>query len=1158
VRTARNPRSTNDTVTNEPVRMTSLRRLGPLRPALAAVLALACTWVAGAPASASAAQPWWNLNPSVRPVPPQPGGNATLEFLAVNSGDAPTAGPLTFSAQIPPALAVAEREVEGVEHPAVEFFASGFAEETEDLGPSGPLAYLEMCRVNAGSITCRTQPQNPEFESIELVPPLNPYETLKIVVEVHVEGALAEPVHVALSGGGAEPASTALSLSPAQAEPSFAAERLSLLPEEEGGSIDSRAGSHPFQLTNTFNLDQGADPARPPASPRDLHFKLPPGQLGNVTAVPQCSSLQFATILPGDANTCPPDSAIGVATITFDEPAIIGKPATVSVPLFNLEPAFGEPARFGFEYVQAPVTLDTSLRSGPGGDYGVTVTASNITQLANSMSTTVTFWGTPGDPRHDSSRGWSCLVGGHYEQISGGSLPPCQLQNQQKAPAFLTLPANCASPFATTVEGISWPDKAFPQGANLPPFTYSLTDGAGNPLSLTACNQVPFDPQIHSEPTSDAATSPTGLNFEIDFEDEGLLNPEGRAQSQLKKALVTLPEGFTIDASLAEGLHVCTEAEYEASTVAPGSGCREDSKVGEAEATSPLVQPNQVLHGGLYVAEQDNNPYHNLTTLYLVMRSPEIGVVVKQALKVTPDPQTGQLQTEVDNVPELPFSHFHLFFRPGQRAPLVTPPACGTYTVEADLFPWANPSSPVHRESSFQITQGPEGEPCPSGGVPPFHPNLEAGTINNAAGTYSPFYTHMTRKDSEQEITYFSIKLPPGVIGKLAGIPYCPDAGIAAAKAREREGGGTEEEASPSCPKASEVGHSLVGSGVGNVLAYAPGRLYLAGPYHGSNLSIVSITAAKVGPFDLGTVVVRFALRINPETAEVFVDSQGSDPIPHIVDGIPVHLRDIRAYVDRPQFVLNPTGCEPTSTASTVLGSGLNFASEADDQPVTVTSPFQAADCAALGFKPKLALSLKGGTKRGATPAFKAVLTYPKGGAYSNIATSQVTLPHSEFLDNAHIGTVCTRVQFKEGAVPGEKCPAASVYGRARAITPILFEPLAGPVYLRSSEHELPDLVVALHNNQVDIALDGRIDSVKGQIRNTFEAVPDAPVSKFVLEMQGGKKGLLENSTNLCRHVHKAIVDFEGHNGKVSDYNQPLVPSCGKHGKKGKHRSGKR
>jgi hypothetical protein len=339
-------------------------------------------------------------------------------------------------------------------------------------------------------------------------------------------------------------------------------------------------------------------------------------------------------------------------------------------------------------------------------------------------------------------------------------------------------------------------------------------------------------------------------------------------------------------------------------------------------------------------------------------------------------------------------------------------------------------------------------------------------------------------------------------------------------------------------------------------LAYAPGKIYLAGPYHGSNLSILAITAAKVGPFDLGNVVIRYALKIDPETAEAFIDATGSDPIPHIIQGIPVHLRDIRAYTDRPNFVLNPTDCTRTSTASTVLGSGLDFGSAADNVPVTVSTPFQAADCAALPFKPRLKLSLKGGTKRGQNPAFTARLNM-NGIGEAGIGRAQVTLPHSEFLDQGHIRTICTRVQFKAGAGNGAECPAGSIYGKARATTPILSEPLVGPVILRSSENPLPDLVAALSNSQVDFNLVGRIDSVKGQIRNTFETAPDAPVSTFVLEMQGGKKGLLENSTNLCKGAHKALADFSGQNGKRHKFSPKLEAKCPQ-GRKGKGAKAKR
>ncbi len=410
----------------------------------------------------------------------------------------------------------------------------------------------------------------------------------------------------------------------------------------------------------------------------------------------------------------------------------------------------------------------------------------------------------------------------------------------------------------------------------------------------------------------------------------------------------------------------------------------------------------------------------------------------------------------------------------------------------------------------------------------------------------------MSRSDAEQEITHFSIKLPPGITGKLAGIPYCPDAAIAAAKARTGPHGGQEELDSPSCPANSEIGRTLAGAGVGPSLTYAPGKIYLAGPYNGSKLSMVAITAGVVGPFDIGTVVIRQAFQINPETAEVFIDATGSDPIPHIIQGIPVHLRDIRAYVDKPDFVLNPTDCTRTSTASTVLGSGRDFVSQADDNPITVTSPFQAADCAALPFKPQLTMRLKGGTKRGDHPAFSAHLAM-NGIGEAGIAYAQVTLPKSEFIENAHFDTICTRVQFKAGAGNGAECPPGSVYGKATAITPILSEPLTGPVFLRSSEHQLPDLVVALHNSQVDFNLIGRVDSVDGKLRNTFETAPDAPVSSFHIQLAGGKKGLFVNSTNLCTKVRKAKANFIGQNGKSFNSKPVLKVKCkGKKKAKGK------
>lgn len=1107
--------------------MTPLRRL----TLLAAALALLAV-----PASASAAQPWWQLSAGARPtnLPSEPGQTGEVAVTAENIGDAfvtAESSPVTISDTLPPGL-------------------KAVAIAGSEPGPQGAFNLRRPLSCQLATLSCAFNSQLAPYDALEV----------RIAVEALPGAESGEENQVAIAGGGASPASLSRPLIFSGEPTPFGVEDFRTRFEAEGGALDARAGAHPFQMTTTVVINQGPDTVpveninhkpsvEAAALAKDVITKFPPGFIGNPTQFKTCTLAQFLTNVAANENRCPSASAVGVASVTINEPSILGF-ITAPTPLFNLEPSFGEPARLGFFVAigNVPVLLDASLRSASGEgalpgqseDYGVDVNATNISQTAGLNTANVTVWGNPGDPAHDNSRGWGCIYEARDRPPSGNA--PCVAVEEPHPPAFLTAPTSCAGPLAASVEADSWADPGF--------FADYLPS---EPLpTLKACNQLPFGPTIHAEPTSNAATSPTGFNFDLNVKNEGFTNSEGLAASEIKRAVVTLPEGFTTNPSVAEGLKACSQAEFEATTVSLGSGCSEESKIGTAEVQSPVVK--QTIEGSLFVARQRLNPNHNLLTIYLVLRNPELGVLIKQALRVTPDPVTGQLTTEVDDIPQLPFDHFSLNFRTGQRAPLITPPACGTYVTGADLYSYAQPEVAFHQQSSFQITQGPEGQGCPSGGIPPFHPGLEAGTQNNAAGTYSPFYTHITRKDSEQEITRFSIKLPPGVIGKLAGVSTCSDAGIAAAKAREVEGGGTEEQQSPSCPANSEVGHTLVGSGVGNVLAYAPGKLYLAGPYHGSPISLVSITAAKVGPFDLGTVVVRFALNIDHETAEVSVDGAGSDPIPHIVDGIPIHLRDIRAYVDRPNFTLNPTSCAKKSTASTVLGSGLDFASPRDDVPVTVSSPFQAADCASLGFKPSLMLSLSGGkTHRGGLPAFKAVLTYPKKGAYANIAKAQVTLPSSEILEQGHLEKVCPKSIFTTGAIPGENCPASSVYGRARAYTPLLDEPLEGPVYLRTGYGtKLPELAVTLTNKQISIDLAGKIDAVhkKGseisRIRNTFELVPDAPVEKFVLEMKGGKKGLLVNKTNICKGTHKALAAFTGQNGRLREFQTQVKSSaCG-------------
>jgi hypothetical protein len=1038
------------------------------------------------------------------------GGSGRLVLTITNLGDAAVDGTTK-------PVAIVDELPDGIIATGVEALA-GLQDK------SGPVD----CAVETGSkVTCSFAGTLPPFEAIE------------IEVYASLTGTPPEvvaPGKVTVSGGNAPSASAGQTIEVSDEKTPFGVEDFSVQAEEEGGTPSSQAGKHPFQVTTTVQLNSGPvvgatrrdSVTVQPALPRNLHFSLPPGLVGNATAVSQCEMTDF-TAVDELINKCPDESAIGVAAVTIVESNTLGL-VRLAVPVFNLPPAYGEPARFGFMAAGAPIIVDTAVSSG--NKYRIIASVRNATQVAQFLASTVSFWGTPGDPRHDSSRGWGCAYFSH----PGG----CQRPSNLKEDSFLRQPVSCGTPLDFHLELEPW---------NVPVGS-AVERAESTSANMVGCNQVPFDPSIASSPTSKLAGSPSGLDFQLDMPNTGLLSSQGIAEGQAKKVEVTLPRGTTVNPSAGEGLVGCTPAEYARETASslPGEGCPEASKVGDVQISTPLVV--EEAHGSLYVATPHDNPSDSLVALYMVAKIPERGVIIKQVGKVEPDPVTGQIVTTFDDVPQVPFDTVKLHFREGGRAPLVTPPTCGAYDVVARFTPWAAtdpgnpaPSEVVTRTSSFTVERGVDGGACPNAGVPPFHPGLLAGTINNAAGKYSPFNLRLTRKDGEQEFTHFSIKLPPGVSGKLAGIPFCPEAAIAAAKARTGANGGQEELEHPSCPVASQVGRTLVGAGVGASLTYVPGKLYLAGPYHGSALSIVSITAAKVGPFDLGTVVVREALKVNPETAEVFVDATGSDPIPHIIQGIVVHARDIRVYADRPEFVLNPTSCERTSTASTVLGSGLDFASAADDVPVTVSTPFQAADCASLGFKPRLSLGLKGGTKRGSHPALRAVLRPRAGDA--NSAAISVQLPHSEFLDQSHIRTVCTRVQFKAGAGNGAECPAGSIYGHATAYTPILDRPLRGPIFLRSSEHPLPDLVMALHG-LIDIDAVGRIDSVEGGIRNTFDFVPDAPVSKVVVDFQGGKKGLLVNSTDICKRTHRAIVKFTGHNGKTYKAGPALKGRCPK------------
>jgi hypothetical protein len=908
----------------------------------------------------------------------------------------------------------------------------------------------------------------------------------------------------------------------------FGLKELDVTFEDESGAPTLLAGSHPFAMSTTLGVTTVETPEGevPEGEIRNLTIEQIEGLVGS-QRVPRCTDAQFGTRELGRP-ACPDETAVGYAAaeVEFEVIPPDAEDSRFHVAVYNLEPPPGLAAQLGFIVLGVPVTIDIKVSEAP--PYNLVAELSNVPQAILLYRSEVVLWGNPASPVHDPLRG-NCLGEVAVPTAEPVSLGDCPVPPGTPEVAFLTLPRACEGPLFTTFSAISWKEELASGVAQ--------THGESGPAGIEGCEDLEFEPEVEAKPGSSSAASPTGLDFSLLVDDEGLTDPTKRAQSDIRKVEVTLPQGMAINPSAANGLGACTLAQYEAEGPGSGAGCPEDSKIGTVDVESPLL--DEPLAGQLYVAAQNDNPFNSLFALYLVIESKRYGVFVKQAGKVEPDPATGQLRSTFDGIPQLPFSDFTVHFKEGPRAPLTTPPSCGTHTASATFTPWSG-TAPVTETSSFEVSSGPGGGPCPLS-PPPLTPSLDGGASDRQAGAYAPFYMRLTRDDGEQEITRFDSTLPPGVVGKIAGLGRCSDAEIAAAKAKS----GRSELASPSCPASSRIGSVQAGAGIGPFPTYVDGSLYLAGPYAGAPLSVVAVTPAVAGPFDLGTVVIREALDLNPDTAEVEVKGTGSEgAIPRLLQGVPLQLRDLRIAIDRPNFTLNATSCEPKALRATVFGTS---------STATVSDHYQATGCEKLDFRPKLKLKLKGGTKRGQFPAVRSMLTPRAGDA--NIGRAVVLLPPSEQIENAHINNPCTRVQFA-----AEACPKKSILGRAKAWTPLLDQPLEGNVYFRSNggERELPDLVADLRG-QFRIILVGFIDTKGKRIRTTFANVPDAPVSRFALNLFGGKRGLLVNNRDICKGKLRTKLRLVGQNGKPHVTEPVLRPNCQgkKGGKKGKKR-GKR
>ena len=861
----------------------------------------------------------------------------------------------------------------------------------------------------------------------------------------------------------------------------------------QDGTPDTQAGSHPYEATTTINFATNTN-GKPIENVKDVQVNLPPGFIGNPQAVPTCTVQQL------DTGACPSASQVGQLDLMSTQFA------RELVPLYNMVPPPGMPAQFGAPAPFVNAFLDISIRTGAttptaaasAGDYGITASSSDISTDLSLFGLQVILWGVPADPSHDSQR--TCPQSSTSTTCSAGTAPT----------PFLTMPTRCQGPLTTTLQADSWLNPgSFEQASS------STQDSAGNLVGITGCGQLVFNPTLSVQSDTASANSPAGVNVDVHVP-QAANTPTALATPTLDTAAVTLPAGMALSPAAASGLQACSEAEFGYGN-GSAAACPDGSMIGSAEIDSPLLP--DPLTGGIYLAQQNSNPFNSTFAIYLAVQAD--AVVIKLPGDVQANPQTGQLTATFTNNPQLPFTDLKLDFFGGPGAALDTPASCGTFTATGSFTPYSAPDSggPATASSSFPISSG-----CGGG----FSPTFTAGTTDPQAGAFSPFVLSFSRAATDQTFSGLTAQLPLGMLAKVGTVPLCSDAAA---------GAGT-------CPDASQVGTVAIGAGPGPDPFFLPGKVYLTGGYKGAPFGLAVVVPAVAGPLNLGTVVVRQQLRIDPTTAQVTVVS---DPFPTILDGVPLDIQRVDVNLNRSGFTVNPTSCNPMAVTGTLTsGGGLSH---------PVSSRFQVGGCQDIGFSPKLAIALtgKGQTRSGAHPALTATLTNRSGRA--NIKTARVTLPLSLALDPKNSNHVCPAAAANAVHGGAVGCPASTVVGTASAVTPLLSRPLTGKVYLvqglrtnakGQKVHTLPSLLVPLRG-QIALDLRAQTSVSDGKLVTTFASIPDAPVSKFTLHLGGGRKGILVitgRGQSICHKAQVGAADLSAHSGTTSAGNMKLSTPC--------------
>jgi hypothetical protein len=931
---------------------------------------------------------------------------------------------------------------------------------------------------------------------------------------------------------------------PAQAaEFGFTAQGVTAAATNRDGTPDTQAGSHPYDLSTQIEVNservEEVEPTfgdetmlRVPAGGdvKDIEVNLPPGLVGDPGTVPQCALQQFREttgLLGVIGDRCPAASQIGMTDLEFTASQGGGLEPTTFTPVFDLVPPKGVPAEFGFTVLGVPVVLVPHIRTG--GDDGVSVRFTSLPQGLSLLRGKVTLWGNPSDSGHDPERE-PCWNGGdeygepgfyggtgYYEGIPQITGQEAEQRCGFTAPArpFLSLPTSCTGALKVTATIDSWsaPGAFKEDETSLP--------------AMTGCDKLDFAPRVLAQPEPAQADSPSGLSVEIQVP-QTYDNAVGLAESNLKDTTVTLPAGVAVNPAAAQGLAACSEEQFGLHTAAEVA-CPDASKLGQVEVHTPLLE--HPLTGGVFLAQQGNlpgngsNPFGSLLALYIQLHDPYSGVLVKLAGEVKPDPATGQLVTTFLDNPQVPFDSLKLSFFGGPRAALVNPPLCGTYTTETEMTPWSGGAAATPAWS-FAIASGPGGSPCVAS--EPFDPGLVSGTTSNQAGGYTPFSLTFDRSDGEQNMSRLQVTTPPGLLGSLTGVALC----------------GEPQASQGTCGPESLIGHVTVGVGAGSNPFYVTGQVFLTGSYNGAPYGLAFVVPAVAGPLNLGTVVVRAAVNVDPHTAALTVTSE---PLPQILQGVPLHIRAVNVTLDRERFVFNPTNCNQLSIQAHMT-SALGSSS-------SVGTHFQATDCAALSFHPKFSVTTSGKTSRANGASLDARLVEPGAGGQSvlatnggqaNIARVKVELPKALPSRLTTLQKACTAQVFEANPA---NCPAASRVGYAKATTPILPVALTGPAYFVSHGGEaFPSLIVVLQGYGVRVDLVGAtFISKQGITSSTFGAVPDVPVASFELYLPEGPYSALAANGNLCQKQLKMPTEMLAQDGAVIHQSTPIgITGCKK------------